>query len=62
VRGICRQFAVRIDLTLPGKTLTISRMHDEDVHLALRSAFDGMRRQIEDAVRRDRDRRVQPPG
>lgn len=29
-------------------------MHDEDVHVALREAFDDMRRQVEDSVRRVR--------
>ncbi|VTU36361.1 ribosomal subunit interface protein [Variovorax sp. PBS-H4] len=55
-----RPFAVHIELALPGQVLAISRVHDEDVYIALRAAFDGMKRQIEDAVRRDRDHRKQP--
>ena len=52
-----RPFSVRIDLTMPGCELVISRVHDEDVYIALRDAFDGMKRQVEDAVRRGRRRR-----
>jgi len=50
-----REFAVRIELTLPGRTLTVNRVHDEDVHLALRDAFDDMRRQVEGSVRDPRE-------
>ncbi|CAN7717269.1 MULTISPECIES: HPF/RaiA family ribosome-associated protein [unclassified Variovorax] len=53
-----RPFAVRINLTLSGHELTISRVHDEDPYIAVRDAFNGMRRQIEDAVRRSRHRRA----
>ena len=50
-----RQFAVRIDVTLPPQLeLTVSRVHDEDAYVALRDAFDAMRRQVEDAARRIR--------
>lgn len=52
-----RRFAVRIDVTMPSQELTISRVNDEDVYIALRDAFDGMKRQVEDAVRRARRRR-----
>jgi len=48
---------VRIDVTMPGQELTISRVHDENVYVALRDAFDGMKRQVEDAVRRARRQR-----
>ncbi|OUM00923.1 hypothetical protein A8M77_18645 [Variovorax sp. JS1663] len=51
-----RRFAVRIQVTVPGQELTISRVDNEDIHVALRDAFDGMRRQLEDVVRRNRDR------
>ncbi|MEW6100184.1 MAG: HPF/RaiA family ribosome-associated protein [Pseudomonadota bacterium] len=47
-----RQFAVRIDVTLPGGELTVDRVQDEDVYVALRDAFDDMRRQVQDSVRR----------
>lgn len=46
-----RPFAVRLDVTLPGHELTVDRVHDEDVYVALRDAFDAMRRQLEDVVR-----------
>ena len=51
-----RSFAVRLDLTLPGHELTVSRVHHEDAYVALRHAFDGMTRQIEDTVRLSRRR------
>lgn len=50
-----RPFGVRIHLTLPGEELTVDRVTDEDAHVALRDAFDSMRRQVEDRVRRQRD-------
>ena len=53
-----RPFSVHIELALPGQRLAISRVHDEDMYAAIRDAFDAMARQIEDAVRRDRDRRT----
>lgn len=46
-----RVFAVRLDVTLPGSELTVSRVHDEDAYVALHHAFDGMTRQVQDAVR-----------
>lgn len=47
-------FGVRIDLTLPGHELVVNRVQHEDVYVALRDAFDNMKRQIEDVVRRRR--------
>ena len=47
-----RQFAVRIDVTTSGAELNVGRVHDEDVYVALRDAFDDMKRQIEDSARR----------
>jgi ribosomal subunit interface protein len=49
-----RPFGVSIDLTLPGRELVVDRVQDEDVYVALRDAFDGMKRQLEDAVRQRR--------
>lgn len=46
-----RPFAVRVDVTLPGQEVSVSRVQDEDVYVALRDAFDAARRQIEDLVR-----------
>lgn len=52
-------FQVRIDLTFPGHELVVNRAPEaahqhEDVHVAVRDAFDAMRRQVEDAVRKNR--------
>jgi ribosomal subunit interface protein len=49
-----RPFLVRIDVTLPGHELSVNQQPNEDVYVALRDAFDAMRRQLEDAVRRTR--------
>lgn len=52
-------FQVRIDVTLPGHELVVNRSPEEahqheNLHVAMRDAFDAMRRRIEDAVRKDR--------
>jgi len=52
-----RPFAVRITVTLPGHELAVDRVENEDVHVAVRDAFDDMTRQLEDAVRRSREGR-----
>lgn len=49
-----RPYEVRIDLRLPDHHLAVNRVHNEDVYVSLRDAFDDMRRQVEDAVRRTR--------
>lgn len=55
-------YHVRIDVTVPGATLIADREPDEhhaytDAYVAIRDAFAGMRRQLEDHARRE-DRRV----
>jgi ribosomal subunit interface protein len=50
-----KQFAVRVDLKVPGRELAVTREHDEDVHVAIRDAFDAARRQLEDYAREQRD-------
>jgi ribosomal subunit interface protein len=50
-----RPFGVRIDLTLPGHELVVNRVQNEDVYVALRDAFDNMRRQLEQVVRQRHD-------
>ena len=50
-------FHVSLDVTVPGSELVASREPDEhhrytDVHVAIRDAFDSMRRQLEDFARR----------
>ncbi len=49
-----RAFGARIALTLPGQELAVNRVQNEDVYIAVRDAFDSMRRQVEDAVQRRR--------
>lgn len=53
------QYQVRIDITVPGEEIVISREPPErvqyrDIEVALRDAFDAAARQMEDYVRRTR--------
>lgn len=50
-----RAFGVRIALNLPGQELAVNRVQNDDVYIALRDAFDSMRRQVEDVASRRRD-------
>ena len=47
-----RPVGVRIDLSLPGHELVVTRVQHEDAYVALRDAFDGMKRQLQDVVRK----------
>jgi len=48
-----RQFRVKVDVRLPGHEEAASTLqHHEDVYVALRDAFDAVRRQLEDAGKR----------
>ncbi|HIP53834.1 MAG TPA: HPF/RaiA family ribosome-associated protein [Chromatiales bacterium] len=52
-------YQVKIDLTVPGKELVVSRDSGlnhahEDAYVAVRDAFDAMRRELEDYARRRR--------
>jgi len=47
-------FNVRIDVTVPGSELVVNRQEDEDLTIAIRNAFDAMRRRLEDYVRLQR--------
>lgn len=52
-------YHVRVDLTLPGHELIAGRSSPkhqayEDAHVAVRDAFDSLRRQLEDLARRER--------
>ena len=49
-----RAFAVRIDVTVPGRELVVNRAQDEDVYIALRDAFEAMRRQLDPKPERRR--------
>ena len=46
-----RLFHVRVDLRVPGKEIVSNHRHDKDPYLALRDAFDSLRRQLEDLSR-----------
>ena len=46
-----RPYGVRIALTVPGHELAVNRVQHEDAYVALRDAFDSMKRQLQDAVR-----------
>lgn len=48
----CAQFAVRLNITLPGTEVVVNREHGEDVFNAVRDAFDAAGLQLEDYVRR----------
>lgn len=48
------QYAVRIDLKVPGGELAVTRERDDDLRLALRKAFDAARRRLEDYARAQR--------
>ena len=47
-------YNVRIDLTVPGAELVVNRQTDEDLPVAIRDAFDAMRRRPEDYARHQR--------
>ncbi len=52
-------FSIRIRITAPGDELVVDRQPDqehahEDIYVAIRDAFDSMRRQLEDYTRRRR--------
>jgi ribosome-associated translation inhibitor RaiA len=57
-----QHFAVRIDVTAPGTEITVDRVRNEDAHVAVRDAFDDIRRRIEDSVRRLREQAPLTPG
>jgi hypothetical protein len=44
-------YSVRVDASLPGQQLAVTRGHDTDVHMAVRDALAAMRRKLEDAAR-----------
>ncbi len=49
-----KQFAVRIDLKVPGGEIAITHVHHEELQIALRDAFDAARRKLEDFARTQR--------
>ncbi len=50
-----RTFAVRLELAVPGRSLSVSRTEHEDVYVALQHAFDHMKRQLQDSQERIRE-------
>jgi ribosome-associated translation inhibitor RaiA len=49
------QFSVRLNITLPGAEVVVSREHAEDVRIAVREAFRAAALQLEDHARRRTD-------
>jgi ribosomal subunit interface protein len=47
-------FSVRIDITVPGKELAVTREEHEDVYVAVRDAFDSASRRLEEHARKRR--------
>lgn len=47
-------YDVRIDLDVPGALIAVTRQRDEELHVAIRQAFEAAQRQLEDYVRRMR--------
>ena len=47
-------FNIRIDVTVPGAEFVINRDKAEDVYVAIRDAFDAMKRKLDDHARRQR--------
>ena len=43
-------YSLHIDLKVPGHEIAITRDRDEDVYVALRDAFDGVKRKLDDEV------------
>jgi ribosomal subunit interface protein len=46
-----RLFSVRVHLTVPGHELNVDRAANEDVYVAVRDAFDDMKRQLDELDR-----------
>ena len=46
------QFAVRLNINLPGTEVVVNREHGEDVYIALRDAFSAADLQLKDHLRR----------
>ena len=64
--GVTRKggrFHVRLDLTVPGKEIVISRHHAENLAIAVREAFDAAQRRLEEysRIRRNDVKRRQGP-
>jgi ribosome-associated translation inhibitor RaiA len=49
-----KEFVARIDLKVPGSEIVVTHQHAEDPLVALRDAFDALRRRLEDYARTQR--------
>jgi ribosomal subunit interface protein len=47
-----KQYSVRVDITVPGKELAVTREENEDAYVAVRDAFDATVRKLEEHGRR----------
>lgn len=47
-------YTVRLEITVPGGEIAVTRERDVDVYVALRDAFDAARRRLEDRERKER--------
>jgi ribosomal subunit interface protein len=47
-------YSVRIDITVPGKELAVTREEHEDIFVAVRDAFDNASRRLEEHARKQR--------
>jgi ribosome-associated translation inhibitor RaiA len=57
-----RQFAVRLDVRVPGAEVAIDYEHDEDVYIALRDAFADARRKLAEQRKARRARAARASG
>lgn len=55
------QFAVTVDVSVPGANLVVNHVRNEDANIAVRDAFLAARRQVEDHVKR-RQAEIRHPG
>ena len=47
--GDGRQYGVQVTVHIPGREINVSRSHDRDIYVALKDAFDIVRRQLLEA-------------
>jgi ribosomal subunit interface protein len=47
-------YDVRVTLSVPGSEFVVNHQADEDIYVAIRDAFDAVRRRLEDYARRQR--------
>src|SRR5579871_2401744 len=47
-------FTVRIDITVPGKELVVTRKQNKDIYIAIRDAFKAITRQLEEHSKRQK--------